>query len=403
MTGEKVCLLYIGDDDQLLRALTRDEQMTVTVMQNGILALKWLTGGHFNPFNRGKPFELPAQIRCQAILCEGNLPGMSGMDLYMELKSHLNLDSTPFILISGSINSALRQQALALGIDDCYCKPLDATRFRFRLEYLLEYKHKMLQAQNLENNSVVTLYKTPLPKRLFDLVFASLALVLLAPLFLVVMLAIRLDSPGPVIYAAKRVGANFRIFNFFKFRTMYTDADARIKELEHLNQYAAEQIEQRCSICAKLPSGEFCSTVVYYDDERICERMAIIRRNSKKAFLKISNDPRITPVGKFLRNTSLDELPQLINIIKGDMSIVGNRPLPLQEANAITKSKYARRFHAAAGLTGLWQVEMRGKGGIMSEDERFNLDNHYAAHNTFWQDLKLVLFTLPAIMQKENV
>lgn len=403
MTGEKVSLLYIGDDEQVVRTLEREEGYSVTVVRNGILALKWLTGGAFNPFNRSLPFELPEQTHCQAILCEDNLPGMSGLDLYAELKTHIDLDSTPFILISGSRSSTLRPQALALGIDDCYFKPLSAARFKIRLDYLLEYKHRMLQVQNLENSSVVTLYQTPLPKRIFDLVFASLALVLLAPLFLVVMVAIRFDSPGPVIYAAKRVGANFRIFNFFKFRTMYTDADARIKELEHLNQYAADRIEQRCSICAKLPPGDFCSTVVYYDDERICERMAIIRRNSKKAFLKISNDPRITPVGKFLRNTSLDELPQLINIIKGDMSIVGNRPLPLQEANAITKSKYARRFHAAAGLTGLWQVEMRGKGGIMSEDERFNLDNHYAAHNSFWQDLKLILFTLPAILQKENV
>jgi len=129
----------------------------------------------------------------------------------------------------------------------------------------------------------------------------------------------------------------------------------------------------------------------------------IKRRNAKKAFLKIVNDPRITKIGNFIRATSIDELPQLVNVIKGDMSVVGNRPLPVNEANAITKSKWSRRFHAAAGLTGLWQVELRGKGGIMSEEERFLLDNQYAENNSFWGDIKLILKTIPALLQKENV
>ncbi len=143
--------------------------------------------------------------------------------------------------------------------------------------------------------------------------------------------------------------------------------------------------------------------MVYYDQERICEGLASKRRNQKKAFLKIPNDPRITKVGRFLRNTSLDELPQLLNVLKGDMSIVGNRPLPVAEANSITKMRWARRFRAAAGLTGLWQVELRGRGGFMSEEERFQLDNRYAAYNSFLGDIQLILRTIPVLLQRENV
>jgi lipopolysaccharide/colanic/teichoic acid biosynthesis glycosyltransferase len=131
--------------------------------------------------------------------------------------------------------------------------------------------------------------------------------------------------------------------------------------------------------------------------------MVIKRQNAKKAFLKIQNDPRITKVGKFIRNTSIDELPQLFNVLKGDMSIVGNRPLPVYEAYAITKSHWARRFRAAAGLTGLWQVELRGRGGFMSEEERFVLDNRYAQNNSFLGDLRLLAKTVPIIFQKADV
>ena len=129
---------------------------------------------------------------------------------------------------------------------------------------------------------------------------------------------------------------------------------------------------------------------------------------TKSAFIKISDDPRITRVGKFIRNTSIDELPQLINVIKGDMSIVGNRPLPVYEAELLTRGALSKRFLAPAGITGLWQVELRGKGGVMSEEERMRLDNEYADHfigdnYSFWYDLKLILRTVPALFQKDTV
>jgi lipopolysaccharide/colanic/teichoic acid biosynthesis glycosyltransferase len=130
--------------------------------------------------------------------------------------------------------------------------------------------------------------------------------------------------------------------------------------------------------------------------------------NKKSAFVKIVDDPRITKVGKFIRNTSIDELPQLINVIKGDMSIVGNRPLPVYEAEMLTQDSLSKRFLAPAGITGLWQVELRGKGGVMSEDERKRLDNEYADHfkdgkYSFWYDIGLILRTIPAMFQKSAV
>ncbi|MDQ3292491.1 MAG: sugar transferase, partial [Bacteroidota bacterium] len=137
----------------------------------------------------------------------------------------------------------------------------------------------------------------------------------------------------------------------------------------------------------------------------ICEIQYKVAKQAESgaAFIKIANDPRITRIGMFLRNTSLDELPQLFNVLRGDMSIVGNRPLPLYEAEKITTDQFAARFIAPAGITGLWQVSKRGKGGNMSEEERKQLDIEYAKNVSLKKDLQIILKTFPALFQKENV
>ena len=151
---------------------------------------------------------------------------------------------------------------------------------------------------------------------------------------------------------------------------------------------------------------------MYIEDEQICEYWHAERTRreaeSQSTFIKIENDPRITRVGRFIRNTSIDELPQLLNVIKGDMSIVGNRPLPVYEAELLTEDMMSKRFLAPAGITGLWQVELRGRGGVMSEEDRIALDNSYAdkfiQHNyTLWYDIKLILRTIPALLQRDTV
>ncbi len=201
-------------------------------------------------------------------------------------------------------------------------------------------------------------------KRASDIILASIAILLVLPLLALIALVIRLESKGPVLYSAPRAGKGFKVFKFFKFRTMVVDADKQVEELAGLNLYK--------------------------------------NSDDSPAFFKIKNDPRITKVGSFLRNTSLDELPQLFNVLKGDMSIVGNRPLPLNEAAALTTDKCAERFMAPAGITGLWQVSKRGKED-MSADERIELDITYARNHGFKNDIKIMLKTPGALIQKTNV
>lgn len=254
-------------------------------------------------------------------------------------------------------------------------------------------------------------YHVPVAKRLFDIVFASLALLFLSPLFLIIALLIRLESKGKVFYYSLRVGTGYQVFRFYKFRSMFTGADAKLKELSHLNQYKTDKEEEEKEKPKKREKVKKARTAaegrnMLYSDERAITLDEYLRQREAEeagAFIKIANDPRITKVGKFIRNTSIDELPQLWNVLKGDMSIVGNRPLPLYEAEKITTDRFAQRFHAPAGITGLWQVTKRGKGGPMSEEERMELDNDYARNFSFWNDIKIILKTFPALLQKENV
>jgi len=297
-----------------------------------------------------------------------------------------------------------------IGIDDYYCSPLSADRLYNRIAYLKKYKDEYIYNLDKVKGEKLEVYKTPFLKRTFDVVMASFALLVLSPIFILTAMAIYAESRGKVFYASKRVGKNFKTFDFYKFRSMYPNADQRIKEVAHLNQYKGITVEDKCSLCEKLPDGEYCSPT-YLDDsgKTVCERIIKMRRQAEVAFMKIENDPRITKVGKFIRNTSIDELPQFVNILKGDMSFVGNRPLPVSEANALTKSEKGKRlelgmrFHCSAGLTGLWQVELRGRTGKMSEEERFELDKQYACENSFGKDLILLFRTFFVFLKNQNV
>jgi lipopolysaccharide/colanic/teichoic acid biosynthesis glycosyltransferase len=200
---------------------------------------------------------------------------------------------------------------------------------------------------------------------LSDIAVSGAALVVLSPLFLIVAALVAVESKGPVVFKSKRVGTGYKVFDFYKFRSMRSGASAELKDLGKLNQYKAEDA-------------------------------------SKSVFVKLKNDPRITRIGQFIRTYSIDELPQLFNVLKGDMSLVGNRPLPLYEAEMLTSNEWTMRFLGPAGLTGLWQVSRRGKAD-MSERERKRLDNFYAQNHSFWLDLKILLKTLPATVQKERV
>lgn len=391
---DKGRLLYIGRNIQTIEALKAHPEVILTVKENGLAAINWIN-------NNIEEFDT-----LDAILCSLNVKGMNAYSLYNHMAFNNLLNKIPFIVIASRFEFDSREKAYLSDVDDYYAMPIDIDKLKMRVRFLKKFKesHAKLKQEIALKDFETHPYITPFVKRAFDITMSGFAILALSPVLIITMIAIRLESKGKVFYASKRVGANFREFDFYKFRSMYPDADKRLKEVEHLNQYKGNDIGDECPRCKSLPSGVYCSPVLKMDDgQNTCEYFYIQKKNAKAAFLKIENDPRITKVGKFIRNTSIDELPQLINILKGDMSVVGNRPLPVGEANAITKSKWARRFKAAAGLTGLWQVELRGKDGGMSEEERFELDNQYAAHNSFWGDLVLIFRTFKIFIQKGSV
>ncbi len=255
---------------------------------------------------------------------------------------------------------------------------------------------------------VFTPFEMPLSKRIFDIVISSFLLITLSPLLLLVMILIKLESEGPIFYISQRVGTGYKVFDFYKFRSMRVNADKMLDKLSHLNQY--NKVNKRKDSSHTEKSRNF--SIEYFDEEKdllvadnlIIDETVHIKKSKDEltnSFVKIKNDPRITKIGYFIRNSSIDELPQLINVLKGDMSIVGNRPLPLYEAEKLTSDEWAMRFIAPAGITGWWQVKDRGTEDI-SEDKRKQLDVEYAMNYSIWLDIKIIFMTIPALFQKVN-
>jgi len=383
-------ILYVGTDHESIQYFSEDAEFKLNVVENGFNAIRWLEDN-----------DLP-----DAIFSEIFMPGMNGYALHTELLNKLRYQTIPFIIHGRGIDEKERLKAYHLGLDDIYQRPLDINKIKIRLKFLIPFKKSQSVLSVVESKQKEI--KIPFIKRLFDIVFSLGVLICISPLLLIIALAIRIESKGKVFYAAKRVGAGYKIFPFFKFRSMYTGADAQLKELAHLNQYSEEDeddssaYDQPCPECERL--GHPCSLVLYINDREMCENnyLRIKREKLGKTFFKINNDPRVTKVGRFIRKTSIDELPQLFNVLRGEMSIVGNRPIPLYEAELLTSDGWTERFLAPAGITGLWQVTKRGKSD-MSNEERKELDNTYARNFTFWGDIKILFRTVAALMQTEDV
>lgn len=295
-----------------------------------------------------------------AIIADYKILAANNFDFVKIFRGNIFTENVPLIAIA-DYNDKIDSQILKLGIDDCYVQPVDFRDICDRVEFL---HHHRVEISELDEDTLddKPLLKISPFKRLVDIVIATICILLLSPVLLLTALLIRIESRGAIIYRSKRSGKGYEIFDFFKFRSMYANADKRLQEIQHLNQYGDENA----------------------------------------MFVKVKNDPRITKVGRLIRKTSIDELPQLFNVLRGDMSIVGNRPLPLYEAECLTKEDWAYRFMAPAGITGLWQVSKRGHDN-MSVEERINLDVTYAKEHSFWYDMKILLRTPFALIQKENV
>lgn len=313
------------------------------------------------------------------------------------------------LITSGELTPAERRELLRAGANNAIPGNMPRQEFLRMLQFMSDYTftHKPV----VQNTQDVEIFRMPLWKRAFDIAASSSAIVLLSPLLLGAAIAIKLDSRGPVIYKSKRVGSNYRIFDFLKFRSMRTDADRLLKEVEELNQYAAQPQDEDAGKMVldeeemRKLLEEAGNGMLYADDFVIPEQthLQLVETEQENAFVKIENDPRITRLGRFLRKYSIDELPQLFNILRGDMSVVGNRPLPLYEAERLTSDEYIERFMCPSGLTGLWQVEKRGQAGKLSPEQRKQLDIEYARRMSPWFDLKIILRTFTAFVQKENV
>jgi lipopolysaccharide/colanic/teichoic acid biosynthesis glycosyltransferase len=207
-------------------------------------------------------------------------------------------------------------------------------------------------------------------KRALDIAGSSLLLVLLSPLLLIVSLAIKLDSPGPVLFIQQRVGSKRtkkdpaswerRPFRIYKFRSMFHESDESLHE-KYIKEFVNGNVEA--------------------SDDR--------------AKFKLNGDRRITRVGRFIRRASIDELPQLLNVWKGEMSLVGPRPVPQYEVDEYLPWHY-ERLDALPGMTGFWQVHGRGR---VEFDEMMRMDIEYVRAQSIWLDLKLLLLTIPAVLR----
>jgi len=395
-------ILYIGNIENYLQQ-EAGENWSITNIPNSVKATKYLQSSK----------------DLDAIICDYNLPGNNGIFLYDWLRAQKEYDAIPFILIANEFNIDIYKKAFKKRIDDYYVQPVtDPKDILERVDFLCKHRKPISKKVAPKIKVKDQGYKMPLSKRIFDIIVASGVLLVASPFLLLIILAIRLESKGKVYYISKRVGR--KTFDFYKLRSMRTGSDELLKKLAaEKNQYKKEEVKAEdssldipCPRCSALPEGQSCSPIMHIDTHQICDYWFNVQKKeaakNNSTFVKIVDDPRITKVGKFIRTTSIDELPQLINVLKGDMSIVGNRPLPVYEAEVLTGDDLSKRFLAPPGITGLWQVELRGKGGQMSEEERMRLDNEYADqfvgdNYSFWYDIKLILRTIPALFQSDTV
>lgn len=302
-------LLYIGKDINDYKSCFSEYAYNCLTAKNCLMAFYRL-----EKLANSCPKELP-----ETIICDHNLLKEGDYSLIAHIRYNPLLSNIPLIIIGRDISAEDKNKLVKLDLLDFYDVAYETLHLQQRLSFLNNKKQDNEIWDYSEDYRLK--FKTNLWKRAFDIVLSSLFLVILSPLMLLIALIIKLESKGPILYTSKRAGAAYKIFDFYKFRTMVPDADQKLIQLKKKNQYSSTTLDPE-----------------FY-------------------FVKIKNDPRITNFGRFLRNTSLDELPQFFNVLIGDMSIVGNRPLPLYEAEQLKRDRWAKRFLAPAGITGLWQLQ----------------------------------------------
>lgn len=357
--GTPICksVLFIGKISSFTKFRSKEFNY-ITILANNIYEARFtLLSGFFNE----------KSILPEAIVCDTNMAKHELIHFAGFLANTSKFKCIPIILIEEEkqfTDSA--EKGCISGVDDIIQHDATAEDLIYKIKVLAKYKClKSRFPYHTENKQKKNFNFQSFMSRVVDVVAASVFILLFLPLFVLIAIAIKIDSRGSVFYTSLRAGKGYKVFKFYKFRTMIVDADKKIEQIRALNQYKGVEKEE-------------------------------------SVFFKIDQDPRVTMVGRFLRNTSLDELPQLINVLLGDMSIVGNRPLPLYEASALTIDEAAERFLAPAGITGLWQIKERGQVDV-SARERINLDIEYAKRQSFLYDMQILIKTPMSLKQKTNV
>jgi lipopolysaccharide/colanic/teichoic acid biosynthesis glycosyltransferase len=338
-------LLYIGNDAAVLQLIRThfDQVAHARSHREGLLFLH----------NRSN--ELP-----KAILFESakDLTDLSSAMAHSSQKE--SLASIPSILLSCCKDEINAPAASGPAKPDeiIYTDQLNGEQIAAKIIFWIKLK-AAIHSFNEEKKIILPDFYSQGPEwtasRLLDIFVSFIGLLFLTPILALIALLIKLDSRGPVFYIAPRAGRGYRIFSFYKFRTMYTDASARQSELLSENEYKPED-----------PRGPF--------------------------FFKMQDDPRATRIGKWLRKTSLDELPQLLNVLKGDISLIGNRPLPLEEASTLTTNSWSKRFLAPAGIVSLWHIQKSDRKQP-SIKERLQYDLMYVRKQHLLLDLWLLIKT----------
>jgi lipopolysaccharide/colanic/teichoic acid biosynthesis glycosyltransferase/CheY-like chemotaxis protein len=317
------------------------------------------------------------------------MPEMDGWETCRRMKA---VSDVPVLFLTVRSDVASVARGFDVGGDDYVCKPFHTQDLTTRIKNLLNNNNHttpMLDTLPITSTETKSIpYVIPgyrpqrtffLIKRLLDIIIAGSMIILLLPLMLLIALLIKLDSPGPVIFKQERVGSkpnkddqgqptDFETFTFYKFRTMRRDASSD-------------------------PHRAYLQAFIQNDHKRMGE----VQGNGAQT-RKLTEDPRVTRLGKFLRKSSMDELPQLWNVLRGDMSIVGPRP-PIPYEIEMYQHWHRKRLMAKPGLTGLWQVTARSSADF---DEMVRMDIWYYEHQSLWLDLRIMLKTPLSVLSMEG-
>ena len=366
----KLKILHIGADPEFLSPIVYENYLVeIDTIDNPFSVSQWIT-------QNGWP---------DAMICEKKLPGDNGSGFYEFWVTQFDTEKRiPFILLDEEKSPEPASIAMDQKIETIYIKPTEVETLIRRILNLHQDK-PIPHPETISEMNGFKPYKLTFLKRSFDIVISLIFLLIASPILLIFAIAIKLETKGTIYYRAKRLGSGFQVFDLYKLRTMYTRSDKRLKELAHINEYQKEIVASEATMGNPVSRN--------------------LKSDGNNPILQ--GDSRITKIGYILRKLNIDELPQLFNVLKGDISMVGNRPLPIYEAEQLTIQDWTDRFRSPAGITGMWKVVSRRKLRSMSHEERNRLQNKYFQieryPNSFWNDLWIIALTFPVLFNKKKV